>query len=451
MFRGREKELSTLREAFTSKKKEVILVYGKRRIGKSTLIAEALQNFNGVSVNHTCVRSSYAGNLSLFTRSICQSLELPNMQFSTIFDLFDFLKNRKESICIVIDEYQYWKETLKTNELDSYFQIICDALPKNIKLIFCGSYISIMKDLVKEDNPLFGRFTATIYLEEMNYFDSSLFYSNLSIQDKIAYYAIFGGSPYVLSKIDIKKSLKENVKKLLLDRDGILRMYIENVMLSEIKKSYDIRIFEVIGNGKKQYKDILKIVGETASGMLAKQLANLIEMSAIERKFPINKRTDKKKIFYEISDNLMKFYFAFIFGNESLITKLGIESFYKNYISKSLETFINLRFEQIVCQYFTKLSIKKSDILDIGSFWYDNPRTKKNGQFDCVIKTSTGYNVYEVKNYQKPMTKAQCEAEALQVADIEGLQAIKIGFVSSSGFDFKSKKYHLISGKDLWK
>ena len=287
----------------------------------------------------------------------------------------------------------------------------------------------------------------------MNYYDSSLFYSNLSIRDKIAYYAVFGGSPYVLSNIDTKKSLKENIKKLLLDRDGILKAYIENVMLSEIRKSYDIRIFEALGNEKKQYKEILKIVGETTSGMLAKQLSNLIEMSAIERKFPINKTNDKKKIFYEISDNLMKFYFAFIFGNENLITKLGVESFFEHYISSGLENFINLRFEQIVCQYFSRISIEKakSEILDIGSYWYDNPQTKKNGQFDCVVKTNSGYKVYEVKNYKKPMTKAECEAEALQVTDIEGLEAIKVGFVSSSGFDFNSRKYHLISGEDLWK
>ena len=236
MFIARKKELAELKTEFSSNKKSAVLVYGKRRIGKSTLIKEASKDFDGIVVNHLCVKSSFEGNLDLLTRSIMISLELPEMKFSTVFDLFSFVNKQNKKILIILDEYQYLKESLKEGEVDSYMQGVIDSLSENVKIVFCGSYIAVMKELLKESNPLFGRFTKIIRLEELDYYDASLFCPNLSNREKIRFYSVFGGSPFVLSNLNYDKSLEENIKNLLIEQDSLLRTHIESVMLTEIRK-----------------------------------------------------------------------------------------------------------------------------------------------------------------------------------------------------------------------
>lgn len=452
MFIGREKELHTLQTQFTGSGKCVVLLYGKRRIGKSTLIDEAAKGFDGVFIHHLCVQSTYAGNLSLLCRSVCQALGLPMITFSTIFDLFDFLQKQDKNILLVLDEYQYWKNSGKKNELDSYLQSVIDRLPSNIRLVLCGSYITVMKELLLEGNPLFGRFTTILHLREFDYYDSSRFYPDADIRTKIAYYAIFGGSPYVVSCIDLKSSLADNIQQLILPDTGILRSYIENVLLKEINQAYDVRIFSVIGNGKKKYSEIRNSLGGEDTGLLDKQLKALLNMETIAKVSPINRQNDRKKQFYTINDNLMRFYFTFVFGNDALIGRLGESIFYRQYIQTALAEFISRRLEGLVNQYFKRCTQtgKITGVLDYGSYWYDDPITKKNGEFDCVLKTEHGYDFYECKYYKDPMTYGECEQEAEQLRKIEGIACRKIGFVCTGGFNFTSEEYILIEGSELY-
>ena len=272
MFIGRKKEIQSLKEEFNSEKKSVCLVYGKRRVGKSSLINESTKDFAGLVINHLCIKSSYEGNLAILCRSVALALNLPvSINFATIFDLFDFLESQNKKILLILDEYQYFKESKKDNEVDSYLQNIVDRMSDKIKIVLCGSYISVMKELIKESNPLFGRFTKILHIEEFDYYDASKFYPELSVNDKIAFYSVFGGSPYVLSNLNYQKSLEANIIDLLINQNSLLRSYIENIMLKEIQKAFDIRILEILGNGKKRYSEIINLLGVYDSGLLEKQ------------------------------------------------------------------------------------------------------------------------------------------------------------------------------------
>lgn len=239
---------------------------------------------------------------------------------------------------------------------------------------------------------------------------------------------------------------------LLLRETGILRVYIESAILKEIQKAYDVRIFQVIGNGKKRYSELNDHLSEKNNGLLDKQLKNLMNMEMIEKVFPIYKPADKKKQFYEIRDNLMRFYFTYVFGKESLIIRLGEDAFYEMYIQPSLNQFISRRFEQIVLQYFRRLSVSRqiTDIYDFGTYWYDNPKTHKNGEFGCVLKRPDGYDFIGCKYYSKPMTMSECEKEEQQLKTLQGKTCRKIGFACSAGFSFSSDRYDLITGEDLF-
>ena len=264
---------------------------------------------------------------------------------------------------------------------------------------------------------------------------------------------MFGGSPYVLSVLDYAKTLEENIQSLLINQNSLLRTYIESIMLKEVQKAYDVRILECIGNGKRRYSEIFQQLASSDTGLLDKQIKNLMTMETLEKVFPINRPADKKKQFYEIKDNLLRFYFLFVFANDALISKFGEEPFFARRILPSLNTFISLRFEDIVCQYFKRLAQagKLEDVEDFGTFWYDDPATKTNGQFDCVLKKKDGYAFYEVKFYEHPMTLSECEQEEAQIKMIPNLNCAETGFVCSAGFCFTSPKYHLISAEDLYR
>jgi AAA+ ATPase superfamily predicted ATPase len=453
MFIGREKELTELREQFASNNRSVILVYGKRRVGKTCLIQEALREYDGVIVNHLCIKSSYEGNLRLLCRSVALSLGLSStLSFSTIFDLFDFIKAQNKDMVIILDEYQYFKESGKDLEVDSYIQAVADSLPANVKLVLCGSYITIMKELLRESDPLFGRFTKIIHLEEFDYLDASRFCPELPVREKIRFYSVFGGSPYVLTNLDFGKSVEQNIIDLMLEPNSILRSYIENIALREIQKAFDIRILEVIGNSRKRFNEICSLIGFEDSSLLDKQLKNLLNMETITKVVPINAQNDRKKQFYEISDNLMRFYFTYVFSFDSLIYKFGPEEFLRNAISGTLNTFISYRFEKIANQYLIRQAHdgKLEGVLDFGTFWYDDKKNRRNGQFDCVLKRSDGYDFYEVKFFESPMTLKECEEEERQVRSIVDLACNRIGFICSAGFNFTNDRYDLIEGRDLY-
>jgi AAA+ ATPase superfamily predicted ATPase len=453
MFIGREKELTELREQFASDNRSVILVYGKRRVGKTCLIQEALREYDGVVVNHLCIKSSYDGNLRLLCRSVALSLGLSSsLSFSTLFDLFDFIKAQNKDMVIILDEYQYFKESGKDLEVDSYIQAVADSLPANVKLVLCGSYITIMKELLRESDPLFGRFTKIIHLEEFDYLDASRFCPELPVREKIRFYSVFGGSPYVLTNLDFGKSVEQNIIDLMLEPNSILRSYIENIALREIQKAFDIRILEVIGNSRKRFNEICSLIGFEDSSLLDKQLKNLLNMETITKVVPINAQNDRKKQFYEISDNLMRFYFTYVFSFDSLIYKFGPEEFLRNAISGTLNTFISYRFEKIANQYLIRQAHdgKLEGVLDFGTFWYDDKKNRRNGQFDCVLKRSDGYDFYEVKFFESPMTLKECEEEERQVRSIVDLACNRIGFICSAGFNFTNDRYDLIEGRDLY-
>lgn len=456
MFLGRAAELKAIRDELSSwNRKTAILVYGKRRVGKTTLIREAASDFSGVTINHLCVQSTFEGNLELICRSVSQALGLPNMQFDSLFSLMAFLRGQEKQFLLIIDEYPYLKQTRKQNEVDSYMQAVIEQLPSNVKLILCGSYISIMKELLAESNPLFGRFSLILHLHDFDYYDAARFYPDLPVREKAAFYSVFGGSPYVLENLNTQASLRDNIQRLILPDTGLVRSHIENIMLSEIRKNYDIRILEVIGNGKKRYSEIADLLKAEDTGLLEKQLKILQNMETIRKTEPINQQDKKKKKFYEITDNLMRFYFTFIFGSAGTLSRIGAEQFFLMSIDgERLRQFISRRLEGIVLQFFHRKAGYDDyrDLVDFGSYWYDDPVTRTNGEFDCVVKRQgEKYDFFECKYFDRKMTLDECRQEEQQVRRQPGLRVNRLGFVSMEGFAFENQNdYILMDGNSLY-
>ena len=443
MFAGRDKELKELKSQFESSEKTFVLLYGKRGQGKSTLISEAVKSFEGTVINHLCAQTTYEGNVFLLNSSISQALVLENpIQEKSLEESFNYLKSQDKKIILIINEYRLLRNTKREREIDLMIHCFVEEMPANLKVVLCESYIPEAESLMDEQNPLSEDFSLILGVKEFNYLEASAFYTRYNVRDKIQSYSVFGGSPYVLSKLDYWKSLEDNVIRLLLDRNGELRLYLEQIVLADIQKYFDLRILQILAEGKKRYKEILDILEIEDSGLLDKQLKILLGMDVIVKAAPINKTDDRKKQFYEIRDNLLRFYFLHVFGKDAMIFSMGGKKYYRQIILPQLEAFFSGGFKGIVEEYFTKKTF--------GSFWYDGISAKESRQIECVMESEGGFELYVVNFRKKPMTLIECQTAEKQIKDFLPESFSKINFICSAGFAFEDQGYRLLSAKDLY-
>ena len=301
---------------------------------------------------------------------------------------------------------------------------------------------------------MFGRFRLIVQLRDFDYYTASQFYPLKETKEKIELYSVFGGCPFVCNALDTNSDLKKNIINLILNQNSSVRSYLENVLLKELSKTGPANmILSCLANGKKKYSEISSKTGLNTAGVLDKQLKNLIKMDIVTRKVPINKIDDRKKVFYEIADNLVRFYYAYVFSSRDTIARIGEEAFYDLYIAPSINTFISYRFAGVAREYFERKvkEGKLKNIYDIGSYWYDDPVNRRNGEFDCVIKHKETYSFYEVKYQSEAVDEHLCLEEEKQVRELaDEMDIEKIGFVSLSGFNFASNVYDLIDADELY-
>ena len=453
MFVGRSGELQLLLEAF-KEKRSATLLYGKRRVGKTTLIKEALEKQQKTYVYYECLRGTMRDNIDGLTQEL---MRLKILTFATTFtsfqDVFAFLNTLPQQFIIVIDEYPYLKSMTQPETVDSTFQAIIDNHLANINLVVSGSHIGMMRDMLREGNALYGRFSTVIQLKELSYRLAAAFYSTKDAYDKIGFHGVFGGSPFVLEQLRDGESLRDNIIRTILNESNPVYMYASHFLMSDYSRSVNSeRIFATLGNGKKKYSELENLLDVKKTGNLSKQLKALLELDILSKNAPINRPGDAKKVMYEINDNLMRFYFTYVYRNQSALQMLGAEVFYDQYIAPTLTEYISRRFEELCRDYFSYLARqgKLPGIRHIGSFYYDDPATKSNGEFDVALDFGGTYTICEAKYFKKPIEPDDIHREAGQIRGIKGIDVAQIGFISASGFGQKEDGYLYYTGDDLY-
>lgn len=453
MFVARQRELKVIGEVLT-KKSASVLVYGKRKVGKTTLILQALKNSGDKTVYYECLRAPIKENIAGLVSALTKAGVLPvPMAFESFQDLFAYINTLNGTFNIVIDEYPYLKKYEKSDYVDSVFQAIIDNHLSNVRLFVSGSHISMMKELLNEGNALYGRFGSVIVLHELNYREAAAFYPQKSAYDKIAFYSVFGGSPFVNEQLNADADLKSNIINTLLDSTSSVYVYADNMLISDLSNTVNAeRIFGAIGNGKKRYNEIEGKLSMKSNGLLSKNLETLLKMELLSKVYPINKGDDDKKSMYELSDNVLRFWYTYVYKNKSALQTLGAEAFYESYIAPSLKTFISHRFEEIVKVYFSLCARagKLKGVLNIGTYYYDDSASKTNGEFDVVLQRASTYDIYEVKYYSSPLSLKEMREEERQIKAIKGINVGRIGFIVANGFEETTSECDCITGDMLY-
>lgn len=451
MFVGREEELALLREEHIGK---ALIIYGKRRVGKTTLILKALEQCPYQTVYFECLKGTMQENIDGLVRELVRVKVLPvPLAFNTLRDVFAYLNTMPQKMVVVVDEYTHLYTMNNFGVVDSVFQCIIDNRLSNIELILAGSHIGMMKELLQERNPLYGRFASSLKLDELNYLDTSKFYPDKSAYDKVAHFAVFGGSPFINQALNPAATLRENIIGTILNPMSPVYLYASQMVFSDDALNVNAeRIFSVLGNDRKRYTEIEDALGVKKTGNLAKQIKTLTDLDILSRRIPINKPNDNKKATYELSDNLLRFYYTYVYKNASAFQVLDAETFYDEYIAPALTDFIARRFEDICREYFSLQvrSGKLKGVRNIGSYYYDDPVYRKNGEFDVALELADGYAIYEAKYYAKPMTLDEIHCEVQQVANIKELAVKQLGFIAINGFVEQEKPYTYLDGNDIF-
>lgn len=444
-FIGREKELKKLDKIIRSDEFSFALIYGRRRVGKSELIHQALSNCKERKIYYECKQVAEQSNVTSLSDILSEMLGLPKLGFNDIESLLKYIFDlaTKEKMILVLDEYPYLRESVKG--MDSILQSLIDQYRNTSKLtlIILGSYVEVMTSLLEKENPLYGRVDLTIDLKQMDYYESSLFYPNYSAEDKVRIYSVFGGIPYYNRLIDDSKSVKENIIELIASNGARLENEVSMYLNSELSKTTNANeVFATLSKGFTKYSDILSQSHVSSGPTLIDVLDKLIRMEVVTKTAPINDRNNKKKMSYSICDNLSLFYYRYIFKYLSQMNIMDEEVFYKKYIEKDFEEYyVPHLFENICKQYLirqNRLGEIEPVLQNIGKYYYDNPKNRTNGEFDIVSEDDNGYIFYEVKFRKKEITDEMIDEEIAQV-NATGLNCYKYVFFSRSEFKCKER------------
>ena len=450
MFYGRKIERKKLCTMFQTDGQMISLIYGRRRIGKSELIKQVLKETEIKSIYYECKQTTEQNNVDSLAELIGELFEFPKPAFENMEVLLQFLfqKAEKEQLILVLDEYPYLRENSKG--LDSILQSVIDHYKdtSNMKLIVCGSYVDTMKALLEKQNPLYGRIDLTLNLKPMDYYESALFYSEFSDEDKVRLFSVFGGIPYYNRLINSGKSVRDNIIDLIASPGARLENEVSMYLNSEISKITNANeVFEALAKGFSRYKDILNQSNVSSGPALIDILDKLMRMDVVAKEAPINDENNKKKSGYFISDNLSLFYYKYIFRNMSRLNIMDSDVFYDRYISEDFETkYVPKSFERICKQYLIRKNRKglMDEIFEkIGKYYYDDPAEKKNGEFDIVTQDDKGYIFYEAKFRKDPVTESIVQNEIRQVEQT-GLKCYKYGFFSRGGFTCEKEENRIL-------
>lgn len=457
-FIGRENETKALESLISKKGYRGAIIYGRRRLGKTELLKHCLLNKGIPVVFFQCSQSNERDNTDALTSQIMAALGLSHLYFKTFIEAvgFVFEESKKRQIYFVIDEYPYVRELV--SGLDSKLQFIIDHETdgSDLKFFLSGSSIQTMEAILNKGNALYQRFHLSLLLKEMDYYDSSLFYPTFSSTDKVTLYSAFGGSPFYNAQIDPSLSAEENILSLLCGNFAHLMDEANINLKSELSKINNANVvFLSIAEGAFHYSDILSQSHITSSPVLADVLGKLVKMDLIENIVPINEKKNRTKAGYRISDNALRFYYRYLYKNASALSLLNEEAFFDVFIRDDFYSrFVPQAFEVISKQFLVRQNKagKLNPLLtDIGTYWYDDAITRKNGQFDVVGKSQKGYVFYEAQYTSKKIDDGMIAQEVRQVQETS-LDAVQYGFISKSGFSIKKDyPYQLFVLDDLYK
>jgi AAA+ ATPase superfamily predicted ATPase len=409
IFIDRKNELAVLNERYLRKGAEFIILYGRRRIGKSELIEFFLKTTRGI--RFLAREESKHLQLKKISRDCAGFFHddfLVQSPFGDWDSFFSYLAGKtKERIVIAIDEFPYLVK--EDPSLPSVIQEHWDTRLKDsgIVLILSGSSIAMMEQYTMQHaSPLYGRRTGQILLQGFRFVDVLDFIGDFT--RAVEFYSVFGGTPAYIMAIDKDEEVFENITKKILSADASLYKDVEFVLRMELNEPrYYFSILLSIAKGNNRIGLMMNDTG-LEKGLITKYLSILIDLRLVERMVPVTENHRSRKGLYRLSDNLFTFWFRFVHPNIERIERGEGDLVLRTAVQPQFAQYTGMAFESIVEDLFYEFN--REGLLPfrfdtIGNWW------DKGEEIDLVALQKEGPSILF------------CECKWQEVADAEKILA----------------------------
>ena len=415
-FIDRERELKFLNDEYKRKDSSLVIIYGRRRNGKTSLIKEYLKDKKGIYFLATEERND-VNREKFFQMVLNRYSPRYEPKINNWEDIFKYIVDNDKKPVIIIDEFQYLG--MSNEAFPSIFQKIWDNILKDTsaKVIICGSLINMM------------------YISQINYNLTKKFYKNASEKKLMEFYSITGGVPRYIEIFKNEKNLFDAIEKNILDKNSFLYSEPEFLLKKEVKDIGNyFSIIKVIADGARK-------ISEIAGKLNIKQtsttfyLNTLQELGLIKREVPITEKNESKskKGLYKINDNFIAFWFKFVYPYKDFL-EIGNTAYVLNVIkNKFIQSHMSYVYEDICREILFETYMNK--INKVGKWW------DKNSEIDIVgVNDDEKFVVFAECKYKNSKVGIDVLNTLIEKADtIKEYKSYKKEYViySISGFDTK--------------
>jgi len=430
MFVNRYRELELLEEEYLSDEFSFTVLYGRRRVGKTTLLKEYISPKPYIYFLVTL--EAFPIVLRRFQTLVADFLEddfLREVSLTSFEQIFSYIskQNMAKKLVIVIDEFQYLGKLDKS--IPSQFQYIVDEVLKNkkIHLVLCGSIISMMyEQTLSHNSPLYGRRTSSIKLDALSFEYLSSFFPKKSEIELIELYAVLYGVPKYLELFKENANIFKEIEKNILNKNAFLYEEPRFILQNEVNEPMTyFTILETIANGEHKLGAIAGKLNKNVQNITS-FISKLIELEIIYKEVPVTEKlpNKSKKGLYFIKDNFFRFWFSYVLPYRSQL-ELGNSNYTMLKIKENFSGFVAKVYEDLSVEYM----LKYYPLLKAGRWW------NKDEEIDVVGVGEEFMFVGECKYSNKKVGIDILERLELKSEKIELKLPIKSYFLfSKSGF-----------------
>ncbi len=404
IFVGRKQELERLKQLHNKQLPSLVAVKGRRRIGKSRLIAEfalknpqnKLWNFSGLAPIDRVTAQSQRDH---FARQLALLLKTPPLTFQDWSDAFEHLSLHIKPGDIVLFDEISWMGA-KDSTFIPKLKVWWDKQTIPILLVFCSSVSTWIEENILKSTAFFGRINLTINLDPLSIPESAFLLKKIGFQgspyDTHKLLSVLGGIPWYLEQVNSGMTADENIKQLCFEKDSLLVLEFDRIFhdLFNGKGATYKKILEVLKDGMKTLAEIRNAIGFTHSGTLSMMMDHLITAGFVNKQNLWSFKTIKplKQSLYRIFDPYMRFYLKVI---EAQLSKINLGEFKSISLSQlpGFEVHIGLQIEYLLLQNHSLLlkaiGISFSDVVSAGSYRQSKTANQKGCQIDYLVQTFT--------------------------------------------------------------
>lgn len=432
----RDAEIKVLNEYMNRDGSQLLILYGERGVGKTTLLTEFAKNYKDV-IRFDCSIVSEREQLYMWGQKMSYVLgQLPDYpEFSDIFAALGEQTEAEGKRILIFDEFQNIAKV--SEEFADYLFTHLQTSRKDVLIILCSSQVEwIENSMIKRFGLRAKNINGFLKVRELPFAEFAREFRQFTLTECIEGYAVFGGFPEIWNLIDKKMSLEENIIRNVCNPSSRLHHFGSWTVESQLREtSVYNTILSALAAGKYKLNELHQHTGFSRA-KISVYIKNLMELGILEKDFSVDTegRDNLQKGLYGISNHYVDFTYQFLFGKEEILAELGAQEYYKRFIQPKMRSFTQKTFTDICREYIEAENRKNAlpfAVKNIGKW------TGKVGSIDIVAQDAQGRTIIGLCNWEKPMMRYEDYEWLLFCAKQAKLPVDYVYLISAGGFDEK--------------